>query len=73
MIDFSEIIVNSKTGESSETKANEDKPTTEDVNSGYDMTDNSAYRAAGTQTVSVPSHLPKIGQLLDLLQVVDMI
>lgn len=49
MINFSEIIDNPETGESSETKANEDKPTAEDVNSGYDMTDNSAYRAAGTQ------------------------
>ena len=50
MINFSEIIDNPETGESSETKANEDKPTAEDINSGYDMTDNSAYRAAGTQS-----------------------
>ena len=50
MIDFSEIIEDPETGEWSEMKANEDKPTAEDVNSGYDMTDNSAYRVAGTQS-----------------------
>ena len=47
---FSEIVENPETGEPHKAEVNEDKPASEAANSGYDMTDNSAYRVAGTQS-----------------------
>ena len=47
---FSEIVENPETGEPNEAEADEDKPASEAAKSGYDMTDNSAYRVAGTQS-----------------------
>ena len=47
---FSEIVENTETGEPNEAETDEDKPASEAANSGYDMTDNSAYRVAGTQS-----------------------
>ena len=57
---FSEIIENPETGEPTETEAIEDKLSSGGANSGCDnniMTDNSTYRAAGTQS-SNDSALP---------------
>ena len=44
------MVENPETGEPHKAEANEDKSASEAANSGYDMTDNSAYRVASMQS-----------------------